>query len=81
MLQKKKEVNNNKKYNNQIKQTANQFYTSICSKTQKVLHINNLTYCEIQLTPTHDVIKECAFYNDLKIEDRNLVLFNGKKAS
>lgn len=48
--------------NNQIKSTGNQSYASVCSKTQKLLYINDLTYCEIQLTPTHDVIKECAFY-------------------
>jgi len=60
-------------YNNQMKSTGNKSYTSVCSKTQKLLYINDLTYCEIQLTPTHDVIKECAFYYDLEIEvkDRN----------
>lgn len=31
-------------------------------------YINDLTYCEIQLTPTHDVIQECAFYYDLEIK-------------
>lgn len=66
-------LQNKKKPNNQMKSTGNQLYNCICSKTQKLLSINDLTYREIQLTPTHDVIKECAFYYDLKIEvkDRN----------
>lgn len=42
------------------------------------IYTNDFTYGEIQLTPTHDVIKECAFHNDLKIEDKNFSFFNGK---